>query len=289
MDLAELKAFVAVAESGSFSEAAEQLFITQPAVSKRIAALEAELGSALFDRIGRSIQLTEAGTSLLPQSREILARIGDLKRTASNLNEHVTGGLNMATSHHIGLHRLPPALRQFTQRYPDVELSLEFLASEVACDAVLSGRLEMAIVTLPDEPDSRLSMLEIWTDPLCIVTSRDHLLTKQRSVTTKELVAYPALLPGPDTVTRTEVMHALGRQANNLNVRMTSNYLEVLKTLASIGLGWSALPKTMIDDSLSMVHVKKIEIKRRLGIVSHRQRTLSNAAQRMIKTIQGYA
>jgi DNA-binding transcriptional LysR family regulator len=286
MDIAELKAFVIVAETGSFSVAAERLFITQPAVSKRIAALETELGSPLFDRIGRSIQLTEAGTSLLPQSHEILARIGDLKRTASNLNDYVTGSLNMATSHHIGLHRLPPALRQFTQRYPDVELSLEFLASEVACDAVLAGRLEMAIVTLPKTADPQLSVMEVWTDPLYLVTGLDHPLVQQKTVKAEQLVAYPAILPGPNTVTRAEVVQALGVHANNLNVRMTSNYLEVLKTLASIGLGWSALPKTMIDDSLSMVHVKKIEIKRRLGIVSHRQRTLSNAAQRMIKTIQ---
>jgi len=289
MDIAELKAFVIVAETGSFSEAADRLFITQPAVSKRIAALETELGSALFDRIGRSIQLTEAGTSLLPQSQEILAQIGDLKQTASNLTTQVSGTLNMATSHHIGLHRLPPALQQYTRNYPDVELSLEFLASEVACDAVLSGRLEMAIVTLPKTAAPQLSVLEVWTDPLYLVAGLDHPLAKQETVTAEQLVAYPAILPGPNTVTRAEVVQALGAHANNLNVRMTSNYLEVLKTLASIGLGWSALPKTMIDDSLSMVHVKKIEIKRRLGIVSHRQRTLSNAAQRMIRTIQDCA
>jgi DNA-binding transcriptional LysR family regulator len=289
MDIAELKAFVVVAETGSFSEAADRLYITQPAVSKRIAALETELGSALFDRIGRSIQLTEAGVSLLPQSQEILARIGDLKQTVSNLTGHIAGSLNMATSHHIGLHRLPPALRQFTRQYPDVELSLEFLASEVACEAVLTGRLEIAIVTLPEVADPQLSMHEVWTDPLYLVAGLDHPLARQKTVSPEQLVAYPAILPGPNTVTRAEVVQALGAHANNLNVRMTSNYLEVLKTLAGIGLGWSALPKTMIDDSLSMVHVKKIEIKRRLGIVSHRQRTLSNAAQRMIDTIQDCA
>ncbi len=287
MDITELQAFVVVAETASFSTAAERLFITQPAVSKRIAALEAELQSRLFDRIGRRVQLTEAGRNLLPKSQEILAQINDLKNTADNLGRRVAGSLNMATSHHVGLHRLPPALQSFTATYPQVELNLEFLASEVACQAVLQGRLELAVVTLPDRPDRHLNALPVWQDMLLPAVAKNHeLADSQARVTTAELVSYPALLPGPDTVTRARVEHALGSQAKHLNVRMTSNYLEVLKTLTSIGLGWSALPQTMIDDSLHMVHVTNIGIKRQLGVVTHRGRTLSNAAQRMINSIQ---
>lgn len=286
MDIAELHAFVVVAETASFSNAAEQLFITQPAVSKRIAALEDELDTALFDRIGRRVQLTEAGNELLPKSREILAQLNDLKNTADNLGQRVTGSLDMATSHHIGLHRLPPALRTFTTAYPEVELNLEFLASEVACQAVLQGRLELAVVTLPDTADSQLQLLPVWQDPLILVVAKNHALAAVSHISTGELVKHPALLPGPDTVTRVRVEHALGNQAAHLNVRMTSNYLEVLKTLTSIGLGWSALPKTMIDDSLHMVHVNNIGIERKLGVVTHRRRTLTNAAQRMINSIQ---
>lgn len=286
MDIAELRAFVVVAETASFSAAAERLFITQPAVSKRIASLETELGTALFDRIGRTIQLTEAGNNLLPRSREILAQLNDLKHTADNLGQRVAGPLNMATSHHVGLHRLPPALQQFTHEFPEVELNLEFLASEVACESVLSGRLELAVVTLPDVPDPQLKLLPVWQDPLLLVAAKNHALTAAKMVTRAELVSYPAILPGPDTVTRAQVETALGEQAKKLNVRMTSNYLEVLKTLTAIGLGWSALPKTMIDDSLQLVHVNKIGIERMLGVVTHRDRTLSNAARHMISTIQ---
>ncbi|MDH5633895.1 MAG: LysR family transcriptional regulator [Gammaproteobacteria bacterium] len=286
MDIADLKALVAVAETGSFSEAAERLFITQPAVSKRIAALEAELGTPLFDRIGRHIELTETGAALLPRSRDILAQVGDLRRQAGNLAVTVSGKLNMATSHHIGLHRLPPALRQYTQDFPQVDLNLEFLASEVACEAVLAGRLELAVVTLPAKPIARLAMAPVWPDPLALVVGQGHPLTGVANPGVAELVQFPAILPGPDTVTRSEVVRALGSQAKKLTVRMTSNYLEVLKTLTSIGLGWSALPETMIDDSLRVVHVNKITIKRRLGIVTHADRTLSNAARSMIETIR---
>ena len=120
MDIAGLRAFIIIAEGGSFSLAAEHLHLTQPAVSKRIAALEAELNVRLFDRLNRTVRLTEAGVLLLPRARRILAEIDDSRRALRNLAGTVTGPLIVATSHHIGLHRLPPVLRTFATRYPQV-------------------------------------------------------------------------------------------------------------------------------------------------------------------------
>ena len=119
MDIAALKAFIAVADSGSFSLAAEQLFLTQPAISKRVSALENELEARLFDRIGRSVSLTEAGQALLPRARNILLNLEDSVRALSNLSGEVHGTLRFGTSHHIGLRRLPPVLKAFVQAYPD--------------------------------------------------------------------------------------------------------------------------------------------------------------------------
>ena len=115
MDLGALDAFVAIADTGSFSAAGERLFLTQPAVSKRIAALEAQLGRRLFDRVGREVALTEAGLALLPRARRILAELDDSRRALGNLDAEVGGRLSLATSHHVGLHRLPPLLRAFSQ------------------------------------------------------------------------------------------------------------------------------------------------------------------------------
>jgi DNA-binding transcriptional LysR family regulator len=107
MDIAALQAFVAVADCGSFSRGAEQVHLTQPAVSKRIAALEDELGARLFDRIGRGIHLTPAGEALLGRARNVLKELEDVKRGITNLSGSISGELLLATSHHIGLHRLP--------------------------------------------------------------------------------------------------------------------------------------------------------------------------------------
>lgn len=113
MDINTLKAFVEVAETTSFSKAAESLFLTQPAVSKRIASLEQELNVLLFDRIGKNVVLTEAGNKLLPKALDMLNQAEDIKRLASNLENEVKGELKIGTSHHIGLRRLPPRIKNF--------------------------------------------------------------------------------------------------------------------------------------------------------------------------------
>jgi DNA-binding transcriptional LysR family regulator len=286
MDIAALQAFLAVAETNSFSRAAERIFLTQPAISKRIAALETSLGTRLFDRIGRTIQLTPAGQALLTRSRAILRELDDVKRSIANLAGAITGELSLATSHHIGLHRLPGPLKQFHENYPDVRLDLRFMDSEKACRAVAQGEIELAIVTLPPVVNAPLQTMKVWDDPLDVVVSRTHALAGAAPATPKVLLDYPAILPGPGTYTREIILKALGPWRDKITVGMATNYLEVLKMLASIGLGWSALPRTMIDESLSVVQIRKMKLERHLGIVTHAARTLSNAAQAMIDAVQ---
>jgi len=286
MDIAALQAFLAVAESGSFSRAAERIFLTQPAVSKRIATLERQLGTRLFDRIGKRVHLTPAGTALLEHTRRLLRDLDDVKRTITDLSGIISGELRLATSHHIGLHRLPDPLRQFHATYPQVRLDLRFMDSEQACQEVARGEIELAIVTLPPVLDAPLRAVAVWDDPLDLVVAPHHALARKASPEIKDLADYPAILPGPGTYTREIVLKALGPWRDRIDIGMATNYLEVLKMLASIGLGWSALPRTMIDDSLSVVQIQSMTIERTLGIVTHSARTLSNAAQAFIDTVR---
>lgn len=286
MDIAALKAFVAVAESGSFSRAAESIYITQPAISKRIAGLEAELGTSLFDRIGRTIQLTEAGNALLQRAHTILIDVEDARRSIANLTGQVGGTLSMAASHHIGLHRLPNALKAFNHRFPQVRLDLKFMDSEGACTAIEHGNLELGVVTLPQHPSANIKAIAVWEDPLEIVVGRDHPLAQQKTIRPMTLMNYPAILPGPGTITRELILNALASVREGIEIGMATNYMEVLKMLASIGLGWSALPHTLIDENLHILKVEGVNIRRQLGIVLHPERSLSNAAQAMIDVIQ---
>jgi DNA-binding transcriptional LysR family regulator len=285
MDIAALQSFLAVAETGSFSRAAERVYLTQPAVSKRIAALETQLGTRLFDRIGKRVQLTPAGTALYERARRVLRELDDVRRSIADLAGTIAGELKLATSHHIGLHRLPEPLRRFHTAYPQVRLDLRFMDSEQACNEVARGEIELAIVTLPPRLEAPLEADAVWDDPLDIVVARHHPLAQARDVQIKDLAGYPAILPGPGTYTREIILKALGAWRDKIDVGMATNYLEVLKMLASIGLGWSALPRTMIDDNLSVVQIKKMKIERTLGIVTHAARTLSNAARALVRTV----
>ena len=278
MDIASLRAFLAVADAGSFSQAAERLFLTQPAVSKRIATLESELDARLFDRIGRTVSLTEAGRALQPRARTILVEIEDSVRAISNLSGEVHGTLRFATSHHIGLHRLPPALKTFTQQHPDVQLDIRFMDSEAACVAVEHGGLELAIVTLPPDPSPNLSLNPVWEDPLGIVVSREHPLAGKRDATLPALLKHPAILPATGTYTRQIAEQDFSEAGATLDVALSTNYLETIRMLVSVGIGWSLLPLTMLDRQLKHIHVRELQLQRTLGVVTHRERTLSNAA-----------
>lgn len=287
MDLAALQTFLAVAETGSFSRAAERVYLTQPAISKRIAALEQQLGTRLFDRIGRRTQLTDAGRALLQRSRAIVNELEDARRSLANRSGRIDGALSFATSHHIGLHRIPPALKQFHARYPGVRLDLRFMDSEQACHAVTHGEIELAVVTLPPARLPQLHCERTWDDRLEVVVAPHHPLAGQRSVTAQALSEHPAILPGPGTYTREIILKALRAVRARIRIDMTTNYLEVLKMLAAIGLGWTALPKTMIDGGLKVVQIKNMKaIRRELGIVTHARRTLSNAGEAMVQMIR---
>jgi len=278
MDIAALKAFVTVAETGSFSLAADRLFLTQPAVSKRVAVLERELDARLFDRIGRTVSLTEAGNALLPRARNILLELADSVRAISNLSGEVHGTLRFGTSHHIGLHRLPPALKQFTQLYPRVRMDIRFMDSEAACEAVEHGELELGVVTLPPHPSPSLTTRPVWSDPLAVVVANDHPLAHKRRIKLDDLAQHPAILPAPNTYTRQIAEQAFERLSLDLDVALSTNYLETIKMLVSVGIGWSLLPMTMLDTQIKKLPVQELKLKRSLGIVYHRERTLSNAA-----------
>lgn len=287
MDTQSLNVFMTVAENGSFSVAAERLYLTQPAVSKRIAQLEQQLGTRLFDRVGRRIRLTEAGQALLPRARQVLLDLEDMGRAISNLTGEVSGTLRIGTSHHIGLHRLPPVLRRFSREYPEVKLDIHFIDSEEAWEAVWHGDLEMGVVTLPPQPDPRLQSQVVWDDPLVFMAAPEHPLAREARLELETFTRYSAILPSPVTFTRRIVESLFQERKLDLNISMSTNYLETIHMMVSIGLGWSVLPETMLDDSVVRLNVDTVLPVRRLGVVTHPGRSRSNAAGAFLEILNG--
>ncbi|WP_299977974.1 LysR family transcriptional regulator [uncultured Pseudoteredinibacter sp.] len=286
MDTQSLSAFCAVAELRSFSAAAQKLHLTQPAVSKRISGLEEQLDCKLFDRIGRTVDLTEAGRTLLPRANKILMEVEETRRLISDKSGEISGTLNMATSHHIGLHRLPPVLRQFSQQYPKVKLAIDFIDSEKATDKILHGQLELAVVTLAPQKHEKMIAQHIWHDPLICVVAQEHPLNNGQAIELKTLSEHPAILPDLSTFTGQILKRQFDQFHLPLDVSMATNYLETIKMMVSIGLGWSVLPESLIDGPLTSIDVPQLEVSRELGCIYHEGRSLSKAAQAFIQALQ---
>jgi len=287
MDIPALQAFIAIVETGSFSKAGRRLFLTQPAISKRISMLESELQTHLFDRIGRKVSLTHAGQALLIHARKILTDTEDARREIEALQGEVRGELILAASHHVGLHRLPPVLRRYASTYPDAELAIQFMDSEHACHAVESGNAEMALVTLPLTNYGGLKSIPVWEDRLAITVSSEQPEIASRSDILKHLRNTTAILPPPGTFTHTLVMQSLER-ANILPEKMLiSNYMETIRMMISVGLGWGLLPQTMLDSTIKELHVREINVTRTLGAVVHPGRYRSQPAKAMLDLLLG--
>ncbi len=293
MNFNELQAFAAVSEQGSVSEAAATLFITQPAVTRRIQALENSLGVSLFDRQGKRLRLTEAGEVLLPRAKTLLAARDDATRAIDDLERTVAGRLRLATSHHIGLHRLAPVLKAFTRAYPDVSLDIRFEDSEAAHDLVQSRTCDLAVVTLDPSASTassgQFSYELIWQDPLAFVAAPDHPLAGSTAVSLESIAGHPAVLPGLATYTGRIVADLFAARGLTLKQSMSTNYLETISMLVAAGLGWSVLPVTMLSDDLVQVAADTEILYRKLGAVRLPERTPSRATSAFLETLRAFA
>lgn len=281
MNTVELETFLAVAKLSSVSAAANRLHLTQPAVSKRIQSLEQTLGTRLFDRSGKQLHLTEAGKVFGVQAEQVLSLWADTERKLHSLTEEVAGSLAIATSHHIGLHRLAPVLQKFIERYPQVHLNLTFEDSEIAHSRVRHGEVELAVATLDPKGASDLEIHPIWDDPLVFVNHAGG------APSLLELASQPCVLPGTGTYTGRIVLERFAKAGIRLEPTMSTNYLETLSMLVSVGLGWSVLPLSMAGE-LEVLAVPEEPMHRTLGALVNPHRTMSNASKAFLDVLASY-
>ncbi|MDO4894246.1 MULTISPECIES: LysR family transcriptional regulator [Moraxella] len=283
MNTTNLVTFVAVMQTGSISGAAEKLYITQPAVSKRIKNLEDEFGATLFDTVGRSIIPTAAAHELLPFVRRWLDDYETCKANLQHSKEVASGRLVIGTSHHIGLHHLAPVLKRFIQMHPAVSLEVRFVDSEEAHKAVLEGEISLAFLTLPPTYDRRLNYHTLWSDPLYFVTGTLSPLAQKTNVSLLQLAHHPAILPAANTFTSQITLAEFAKHNLRPYATMSTNPLESIRMLVSVGLGWSVLPETLINQDLVKIDMaEQIELQRHLGVVTNPNLTHSASMKALL-------
>lgn len=293
MDTEALKAFVNVVNESSFSKAATRLNITQPAITKRIQSLERSLSAQLIERLQREIVLTESGKALYPHALAVLHEIDNARQAIESLNQNIEGELRIVASHHIGLHRLPRILQRFSKEYPDVDLKLNFLDSESAYPLLIDNQADIAFITIPNDLKKEFTCHIIWDDKMSFVSSIDHPLSTLNTVEPVHLSEHNAILPSESTLTYRVVESIFNHYQLSLNANIPTNYLETMKMMTAVGMGWSVLPDTMIDEELKVLPVSIYDsasqnsniskkLVRQLGSVSYRKKSLSKSAEAFI-------
>ncbi|MDQ9169928.1 LysR substrate-binding domain-containing protein [Oxalobacteraceae bacterium R-40] len=170
LELRQLRYFVAVADEMHFGRAAARLHMTQPPLSQAIQALEASLGARLFHRSKRSISLTAAGAALLPEAKRLLAQAQLLPELARRAAAGEAGRLSLAFVSTADYSILPPVLREFRERYPQVQLDLREATSDVQLEELAQGRIDagLLILPLPDKSKTELNCLKVLSEPLVL-------------------------------------------------------------------------------------------------------------------------
>jgi len=222
----------------------------------------------------------------LPKARSILQEIESTKQALNSLKGGVSGKLSIAISHHLGLHRLPEILKEYANTYPKVDLDLSFTDSEKAYSGVLHGNFELAVNTLSLTPVKAVREIELWFDSMKFACGQHHPLANKASPNLKMLSAHRCLVPDTSTFTGRLLEEAFAREALLFDPILSTNFLQTLGKMTEIGLGWSLLPETLIEEfSLHPIPID-LEIGRRLGIIHHSGRSLSSAALAFIKICQ---
>ena len=275
----DLRIFIALAETQSFTLAADRLFLTQSAISKRLHHLEHQLGIALIDRQQRPWQLTAAGQRLLPLAKQNLAFIAGIEHNLKVLEAAPLGTLDLAISHHLSLYRLPLIIKAYQKRYPKVRLNLAFLTSDEVHHQVSIKQYELGFATLKSARPNRLDYHPLWDDELIFVGSR-HLSWTTAIQTLESLCKRPAVLPQTSSLYFQMVNQLFLAKGCNITEVFPANYLETVRSMVGVGFGWSVLPNAMLDQRLIPLKLlDAYQLNRSLGALARKHKTLSPAAQ----------
>jgi DNA-binding transcriptional LysR family regulator len=291
MELHQLRGFLTVARLGSFTRAAEELYLTQPALSLQIKALEESLGESVFERKGRTLLLTPAGRLLLERAEQILGLIEQTNEEINALKGLEQGHLSIGTNDSNCLYILPDLVQQFRQQFPNVELSLTNSHSSQVAAWVSNGMVEFGLVTLPIL-DPQLETWPLFDREDVLICHPDHPLCEQSTVTPKELVQYPLLLLDKGSVSRITLDQTLAQADLTPKTVMQVGSIEVIKRYVEIGLGVSIVPRLNAEHEIRAGRLHAIRLDwlptSMVGIVQRRKGYLSPAARMFLDMLQDY-
>lgn len=286
MDLRQLEIFVKVAELGSFSRAAEALFLTQPTVSEHIRTLEDELGIRLLDRLGRGAAVTRGGALLLSYAQRMLALSREARQAMESFQGRMSGDLLVGASTIPGEYILPALIGRFKEKFPDIAITLLIGGSQAVTEWVAEGRAEIGVVGARSAHRS-IEYRELFPDDIVLIVSAAHPWHGRKQVTIEELRAEPLLLRERGSGTRAALESALdaaGVDLAGLRVVGEMGSTQAIKQAVKASVGVSLLSRRAVEEecrvgTLWCLRVKNLKINRAFYLATNRERSRSPLAE----------
>ncbi len=290
MHIETLKTFCDLVETGSFSEAGKLNFVTQSAVSQQLTALERRYDRRLVERRpGRLAVPTEAGRLLYTQSKLILQQLNTLEQKLRQRPEVVSGTLRVATVYSLGLHALPPFVKQFLRMHPQVNVRVEYIRTDRVYAGLLDGTVDLGVVAQPLRR-ARIEVVPLKPEALVVVCSPEHRLARRREVPLSLLAREPFVAFDRGVPTRRVVDRLLKEQGVPVNIVTEFDNIETIKRSVEAGLGVSILPENTVKNetrarTLVALSPSDGPYTRSVGVIHRKDRELSATARAFLELL----
>jgi len=290
MQIESLKVFTDLAETESFTKAAQINNVTQSAVSQQISSLERHFKSILIERSKKKFRLTREGQVLYEYSKQIIQTYDALQNRIQEIKDIVSGTIRVSTIYSIGLHDLPPYLKQFLKQFPTVNVHVEYRRANQVYDDVLGNVVDIGLVAYPQK-ELRLEIIPLRQDPMVLICHPQHPFAKLKQIKLKQIAGQKFVGFEPDIPTRRAIDKVFKDQGVTLMPVMEFDNIETVKRAVEIDAGISIVPhNTIIQEiqkqTLVEVKMEDAEFYRPLAVIYKKSKVLSPAMKQFIAILK---
>jgi DNA-binding transcriptional LysR family regulator len=290
MQIESLKVFCDLAETESFTKAAQINSVTQSAVSQQISSLERQFKSLLIERSKKKFRLTREGQVLYDYSKQIIQTYDALHSKLQEIKDIISGTIRVSTIYSIGLHDLPPYIKRFLKEYPTVHVHVEYRRANQVYEDVLGNVVDLGLVAYPNK-DAKLDLVPLRKDPLVLICHPQHPFAKLKAIKLKNIAGQKFIGFEPDIPTRKALDRIFKDHAVDVRNVMEFDNIETVKRAVEIDAGISIVPQGTITQeitkqTLAAVQIDDADFFRPLAVIYKKSKVLSPAMRQFIAILK---
>ena len=290
MYIAQIKLFRDIANTRSVSRGAAMNGISQSAASQHISELEKGLGIELLDRSSRPLKVTDAGKLYLEMCRDVMRRQDEFLAALERLKSDVEGTVRVASIYSVGLSELSQLEKEFSRRYPDARLEVEYLRPEKVYDAVVTDRADLGLMSYP-EPTKEVTVLPWRQEQMVVATSPYHPLAEKSEVRPEDLEGVDFVGFDEELPIRRDIDRFLREHRVHVNVTLHFDNIQMIKQAVAHGSGVSIMPARIMEEEVAQgrlvpIPIAALELYRPVGIVHRRKKRFHRAGQAFLDLLQ---